>query len=285
MSQLSYTVDDFFVISNQQERDEGNAAAVSSLLLPISKQISSGNNTGYLSQSPGGSRPSSPTLQGAAAAPALVPITHFGSDGSLASSQQQQLESTGSVHSASSATAPSVISVMNENKTKMLRIPMALIDPTNGLKKYMSDPKKNSTMNAFKFHLCTEHRKETGGCPYKGECFFIHSRHTLDDSLAAQVEESPVHVCVDLKSYAEAPYPTHKYDDEGKGSTNIVVFDHSIGQHMVMEAGCAFITKGSSFALQESLKSPNGALVIRQVVSEKLHVCFCTHYDRGWCTI
>ena len=153
-----------------------------------------------------------------------------------------------------------------------------------GSTRYLSEPNKKAVnMNAFKFHLCTEHRKETGGCPYKNECFFIHSKHTLDDSLTLQIEESPVHVCLDVKSYGECPYPTHKYDDEGKGSTSIVVFDHGVGQYVVMEAGCAYVTKGSAFALQESLKSPNGALVIRQVVSEKLRVCFCTHYDRGWC--
>jgi hypothetical protein len=249
--------------------------------------------------------PSSSSSSSSAASSSSAPCSPALMQGTPPPQQQQQ-----------PLNLPPIVTVMNEKKTKMLRIPSHLLEPTNGLRRYLADPKRSSTMNAFKFHLCTEHHllhplvsdtiiepiiarsaedgagadeprggesPKSSGCPYGAECYFIHSKHTMDESLQGLVEESAVHVCSDAASLADCPYPTHAYTEEGKGATPIIVFDHHVAQYVVMEAGCAYITKGSAFALQESLKSPTGALIIRQVVSEKLRVCFCTHFDRGWC--
>jgi len=238
--------------------------------VPVAKRVS--GNSGFVSSSSRSSRSSSP---------GVVPPKPEEDVKFIQVTAQASNESLQSVDDA--GVVIPTITVMNPDKSKMIKIPTHLIEPTAGSKKFASDPKKNNTMNAFKFHLCVEHRKETGGCPLKGECNFIHSRHTIDHSLMPQVKERDVHVCVDAMNWSQCPYPTHPYDDADQtGSKNIVVYDNSIAQYILMEAGCAYITKGSIFALADAAKSPGG-LVVRQVVSEKLRVCFCTHYDRGWC--
>jgi hypothetical protein len=189
----------------------------------------------------------------------------------------------------------STVCVMSEDKRRFLRIPSHLIEPTIGYSRYLSEPSKKAvSMNAFKFHLCTQHSIKSGPCVYEDKCYFIHSKHTMDESLQGLVEESAVHVCSDAASLADCPYPTHAYTEEGKGATWLTL-QGGTARHILIQAGCLYVTKGSLSALlgRPTTKAQQVAGSRRRDYNNSERpseadehpagVTQCTHFVRGWC--